>query len=124
MKPTVLITGASRGIGKAIAIRFAQEGYSLVINCRKSADALADLKKELENTYHVSVLTSVGNIGDFEYVKNLFEEAKSAFGGIDIVINNAGISHIGLLSDNKYKSFFCILYVKICYSLYAVKTAG
>ena len=99
MKPTILITGASRGIGKAIAIRFAQEGYSLVINCRKSADALADLKKELENTYHVSVLTSVGNIGDFEYVKNLFEEAKSAFGGIDIVINNAGISHIGLLSD-------------------------
>ena len=99
MKPIALITGASRGIGKAIAIRFAQEGYSLIINCSKSTDSLLALKTELEENYHIPVLASVGNIGDYTYVEQLFNEIKSEFGGIDIVVNNAGISHIGLLSD-------------------------
>ena len=64
MKPVVLITGASRGIGKAIAIRFAKEGFSLIINCSKSADALMALKTELESAFHIPVLASVGNVGD------------------------------------------------------------
>ena len=45
----ILITGSSQGIGKAIAQRFAKEGYSLIINCNKSVDALMELKRELEN---------------------------------------------------------------------------
>ena len=99
MNKNVLITGASRGIGKAIAHIFAQNGYSLVINCNKSKDALLTLKKELEDKYHIQVLASVGNIGDYDYVTELFGEIKKEFGGIDILINNAGISHIGLLTD-------------------------
>ncbi len=99
MNKTVLITGASRGIGRAIAIRFAKEGYSLVINCRNSSEELFSLKQELENNYPVTVLATVGNIGDYSYVKELFTEIKQQFGGIDILINNAGISHIGLLHD-------------------------
>lgn len=99
MKPTVLITGASRGIGKAIAHRFAQAGCPLIINCSKSAEALMALKAELEEAYHVSVLASVGNIGDYDYVEQLFEEIQKEFGGADVVVNNAGISHIGLLTD-------------------------
>lgn len=99
MKQTILITGASRGIGKAIAIRFAKEGYSLIINCMKSTNALLELKKDLEENYHIPVLASVGNIGDYTYVTQLFEDIKHTFNGVDIVINNAGISHVGLLSD-------------------------
>ena len=74
MNKTVLITGASRGIGKAIATRFAKEGYSLVINCCNSPEALTQLKKELESAYHIPVLASVGNIGDYTYVCQLFHE--------------------------------------------------
>lgn len=99
MNKTVLITGASRGIGKAIATAFARKGYHLVINCKNSADKLYALQKELEDTYHVQVLASIGDVGDFSYVNRLFEEIKQLFGGIDILVNNAGISHIGLLSD-------------------------
>lgn len=99
MNKTVLITGASRGIGKAIAIEFAQKGYHLVINCHKSAEKLYELQKELESTYHIQVLASVGDIGDFTYVCQLFEAIKRTFGGVDILVNNAGISYIGLLSD-------------------------
>lgn len=123
MKPIVLITGASRGIGKAIAIRFAKEGCSLIINCSKSADALMELKHHLTETYHVPVLASVGNIGDFSYVQRLFEEIKAEFGGIDIVVNNAGISHISLLSDMTPEEWQNILNVNLSSVFYTSKLA-
>ena len=123
MKPIVLITGASRGIGKAIAIRFAKEGGSLIINCSKSADALMELKHHLTETYHVPVLASVGNIGDFSYVQRLFEEIKAEFGGIDIVVNNAGISHISLLSDMTPEEWQNILNVNLSSVFYTSKLA-
>lgn len=96
---TVLITGASRGIGRAIAHTFAKEGFSLVINCSKSEAELLSLKDELISAYHVDILASVGDVSDYTYVESLFHDAVVRFGGIDILINNAGISHIGLLSD-------------------------
>lgn len=99
MKSTVLITGASRGIGEAIAHHFAKNGHCLIINCRHSSDALYKLKQELEETYHISVLASVGNVGDYNYVEQLFRNIEDTSGGVDIVVNNAGIAHIGLLSD-------------------------
>ena len=123
MKPTVLITGASRGIGKAIAIRFAQEGYSLIINCSKSSDALLTLKKELMATYQVPVLASVGNIGDYNYVKQLFEEIHTMFDGVDILINNAGISHVGLLSDMTPEEWHQLLDVNLSSCFYTSKLA-
>lgn len=99
MKQTVLITGASRGIGRAIATTFAKEGYQLVITCSKTEDELLALADELRKTYSVDILTSIGHIGDYDYVTRLFAEISGRFGGIDILINNAGISYVGLLSD-------------------------
>ena len=96
---TVLITGASRGIGRAIACAFAKEGYRLIINCSKSETELLALKEELAASYHTDVLAHIGDVSDYSYVTQLFKDAVARFGGIDIVINNAGISHIGLLSD-------------------------
>ena len=123
MKPTVLVTGASRGIGKAIATRFAKEGCSLVITCKNSADALYKFKKALEETYGISVLASIGNIGDYSYVHQLFEEIKETFGGIDIVINNAGISHIGLLSDMSAEEWHNLLDINLSSVFYTSKLA-
>ena len=99
MKSTVLITGASRGIGQAIAIAFAKAGYQLVITCSKTEQALLDFATILENYYGIEVMTSVGDIGDYNYVNQLFQSIQSRFGGIDILINNAGISYVGLLTD-------------------------
>ena len=83
MSKTILITGASRGIGAAIATRFAKDGYSLVITCSKSEQALLTLKNELEDTYHVPVLASLGDVGDYNYITSLFESIREHFGGID-----------------------------------------
>ena len=99
MKPTVLITGASRGIGRAIATLFAKNGYQIVITCSKSEEALLALATELRSDYSAAVLTSVGDIGDYHYVNQLFQEVAVHFGGIDVLINNAGISYVGLLTD-------------------------
>lgn len=99
MKKTVLITGASRGIGRAAAHAFARAGYNLIITCLKSADELTVLKKELEQSRPVDVLPFVGDVSSAPDMEALFEAANNRFGGVDVLINNAGISHIGLLSD-------------------------
>lgn len=99
MKSTVLITGASRGIGRAIATTFAKKDYQLVITCSKSEDELLAFADELRNNYSATVLTSVGDIGDYHYVSQLFKEIAVHFSGIDILVNNAGISYVGLLTD-------------------------
>lgn len=98
MNKTVLVTGSSRGIGRAIAIRFAKEGYNIIINCVKSEDKLYETKKEIES-FQVSCYAYVGDIGNYSTAAKLFQDAIAMFGGVDILINNAGISHIGLLSD-------------------------
>lgn len=99
MKKTVLITGASRGIGRSLSIEYAKAGFNLIITCSKTEEALLALANELTTTYHVDVLTSVGDISDFAYVEMLFKTIQKRFSRIDILINNAGISHVGLLSD-------------------------
>jgi len=99
MRSTVLITGASRGIGQAIAIAFAKAGYQLVITCSKSENELLSLADILTNHYGADVLTSVGDIGNYEYVYELFADIENRFGGVDVLVNNAGISYVGLLTD-------------------------
>jgi 3-oxoacyl-[acyl-carrier protein] reductase len=100
MEQTVLITGASRGIGRAIAHAFAGAGYQkIVINCIHSEALLDSLRRELEAAYSCRVLSCVGDVGDSTYVEQLFAEIDARFGGVDVLVNNAGISHIGLLQD-------------------------
>ncbi len=93
------ITGASHGIGRAIAIEFARAGYALAINCRHSADELNNLAEELNKTFHVPCIPLVGDVGDEDFVKHAFLRTEQTIGAVTILVNNAGISHIGLLSD-------------------------
>lgn len=95
---TVLVTGASRGIGKAIALKFAKEGYNLIITCLKSHDELMETKSEIESL-SASCMTFIGDMGDYETVKTLKLLVPEHFGSVDVIVNNAGISHIGLLTD-------------------------
>ena len=72
----VLITGASRGIGKTCAHAFAAQGFSLVVTCQSSEKELLELTSEIIDKYGVDCLPSVGDIGDGDYVDTLFAEIK------------------------------------------------
>ena len=95
MVKTVMITGASRGIGAATAKRFAGAGYNLVLICKNSGEQLQRLADTLCARYGISAQTFVGDVGDEGFAERVFSECKD----IDILINNAGISYVGLLSD-------------------------
>lgn len=97
-RKVVLVTGASRGIGRSIAVTFAKNGYDVVINCVKNADTLMVLQKEIER-YGVNCLACVGDVGNPSFVEYMFRQIESHFGTIDVLINNAGISYVGLLTD-------------------------
>lgn len=99
MKQTALITGASRGIGAALAETFARTGYQLTLCCQHSEEKLMTLSKRLQEQYHTTVLVRIGDVGDYAFVKTMVDATLEAFGAIDVLINNAGISYIGLLTD-------------------------
>ena len=95
MSKTVMITGASRGIGEAIARRFAAAGYDLILTCLNNVDRMEDLALELRTNHQVSVRCFKADMGDEESVADIFAQID----GVDILINNAGISYVGLLQD-------------------------
>ncbi|MBR3771115.1 MAG: 3-oxoacyl-ACP reductase FabG [Clostridium sp.] len=98
MNKTVFITGSSRGIGKACALEFARNGWNVVINCLKSIDALDTVSTKI-TSYGARCLALQGDVGDHATVHRFFQTIQSEFGSLDVLINNAGISKIGLFQD-------------------------
>ena len=92
----VLVTGASRGIGKGIAHRFASEGASLVLNADESS--IHDVAEELRGVGR-KVLAAMADVSDEEQVRRMFARAKDEFGKLDICVHNAGIMGISGLAD-------------------------
>lgn len=95
MKKRALITGASRGIGRAIAQRLADEGYDLVLTCAVNIDILQELVVDLKSQRCISCVGYKCDVADPGQLEKLFETEED----FDVVINNAGISHVGLLQD-------------------------
>ena len=105
----VLITGATGGIGEAIARIFAQNGHNLILQYNKNEDAAFNLKKELESEHNIKVLPVKSDLTKNEEIEALAKKALSEFGTIDVLINNAGIAHqelFQLCSDEKVKEIF------------------
>lgn len=97
-KKTVLITGASRGLGKAAALRFAREGWQVAITCRTRTEELLKVQKEIL-ALDTPCLAFTGNMGDMRDCEQLFSLIHQKLGPLDALVNNAGISHIGLFQD-------------------------
>ena len=97
----VLITGASRGIGRAAALAFAWKDYdALVLNARTENGSLEALTEEIEKiNSRIRVITSYGNAGDISYIDSLRERLDKAGVTPELVINNAAVSYVGLLTD-------------------------
>ena len=100
MSKTVFITGSSRGIGASAAKLFYENGYNVIINYNNSEKAALELSQKLPGS-----LLLKGNVSNEDDVKSMLEKAILHFGKIDVLINNAGISITGLLSDISLKEW-------------------
>lgn len=98
MNKCVVVTGASRGIGRQIALDFALEGYNVIINYNNNFSKAESLKKEiLEKGGTCEIFKA--DVSKEDEVKKLFSFAKEKFGYVDVLINNAGISYQGILNQ-------------------------
>lgn len=91
-----LITGATRGIGKAVALKFASEGADVAFTYLNSYEAAEKTVREIE-AYGVKAKAYVSNAGDFEQAHEVVKNVQAEFGRIDILVNNAGITKDGLM---------------------------
>jgi 3-oxoacyl-[acyl-carrier protein] reductase len=93
-----IVTGASRGIGAAIALRLAAEGLSVVINYSGSASAAEEIARVIEEKGG-RALTMKADVADPQAVGRMFDTVETAFGGVDILVNNAGIMVLSQMAD-------------------------
>ena len=98
MGRTVLITGASRGIGRAAAVAFAKNGFNVAVNYRKSEAEAIKLSDELEG-YGVKAAAYCADVADKSAVNEMFRKAEAELGEITVLVNNAGIAEQALFTD-------------------------
>ncbi|MDW5317386.1 SDR family oxidoreductase [Rhizobium sp. PL01] len=99
-----IVTGASRGIGAAIAERLARDGFTVVINYSGDAASAEALARTIEDKGG-RALTAKADVSDAEAVRRMFDAAEAAFGGVDVLINNAGIMALSPLAESSDSLF-------------------
>ena len=117
-----LVTGASRGIGRAIAIEFAKEGASVVINYSKDDEGAKETLEEIKRIKGYGILLKE-DIGSFQKSKLMVEEIIKTMGKIDILVNNAGISSVGLFMDAEEDGIQKIINTNLLGAMYLTKHA-
>lgn len=115
-----LITGASRGIGRAIAIEMAKEGASIVINYSKDDNGAKETLEQIKKINGYGVLVKE-DISSYENTKTMVDEIISTMGRIDILVNNAGISTVGLFMDSDEESINKIMNVNLMGPIYLTR---
>lgn len=118
----VLITGASRGIGKSTALLFAANGYHVFLNCKSSPDALSLVRQEiLSDSGSCDII--MGDVGNPLDVSSMFETIYHSCKYLDVLINNAGIAYTGLLSDMTDSEWEQIISTNLSSAFYCSRAA-
>ncbi|SFB70618.1 3-oxoacyl-[acyl-carrier-protein] reductase [Brevinema andersonii] len=115
-----IITGSTRGIGRAIAERLAEEGANIVISSSNAA-ASPEVAEEIAKKYNVKTITIQTNVAKFDEVENLVASTKEIFGRVDILVNNAGITRDNLILRMSPEDFDLVLDVHVKGVFYGTK---
>lgn len=116
---TALVTGASRGIGSAIAEALAAEGYRLYLTCKSSASDLTQVSNRLSETYQIECTPIIADMGDAQAVNRLFSQIHE----LTLLVNNAGVSHIGLLHEMSVEEWQNLMNVNLNALFYTCRLA-
>lgn len=120
---TALITGASGGIGSALAVAFAQQGYAVVLNYNNSEEKARRLADVITESYRVPALAVKCDVSDYTQVCNMFSVIEENFGGADVLLNNAGISEQSLFTDITAEQWRRIMGINLDSVFYCCKSA-
>lgn len=120
---TALVTGASRGIGRAIALKLAGSGYTVAINYAGSHDAAAKVKDEIEAAGGKAILLQ-GDVSRAEDVDRIFKTIKDEFGTLDVLVNNAGINRDALLIRMKEDNWDDVIATDLKSDFLTIKAAA
>lgn len=107
-----IVTGAGRGIGRAIALKLAEAGANLVLNYRSSEKETEELIKEIE-AKGVKAVSVKADVSKFDEAEEIIKKAKAEFGKVDILVNNAGITRDGLTMRMKEQDFDDVISVNL-----------
>lgn len=108
MSKTAIVTGASRGLGRAIALGLAEDGYNIVINYAGNAAAAEETKAAVE-AHGVQAITVQGDVADKAAVEALVKTAIDTFGSVEVLVNNAGIVRDKLMRRMKEEDWDAVL---------------
>ncbi len=122
-RKTACITGASRGIGRALAECFAASGYDLYLTCRSREPVLSALARELESSYGISCAAFSADARDPAKTSALFSAIEQRSGRLDVLINNAGISWHGLLTDMSDEAWNDVIETNLSSVFFACRSA-
>ena len=111
-RKVALITGATRGIGKEIALELAKNGFDIAVNYRSMQDDIENLKKEIEAN-NVRCEFVEADVSNFEQCESMIKETIEKYGRIDVLVNNAGITKDGLIMRMKKEDFEAVIDVNL-----------
>lgn len=120
---TAIVTGASRGIGRAVALRLGKAGARLVLNYRSNDEAMDGFLAELDAA-GIEAVKVKGDVSDPEAAKELIQTAKETFGSVDVLVNNAGITRDKLIIQMKEADFDDVIRINLKGSYNCIKHAA
>ena len=120
--PTAFISGASRGIGRAAALKLASLGYDLALNYHTNYEAAQNVQHEAQK-YGVKVLLLAGDIADENNVREMFRKIGETFGGADVVVNNASFAEQLMFQDITYEKWRRMFAVTVDGAFFTVQNA-
>lgn len=126
VRRSAVVTGSSRGIGAAVAEALAQAGYDVCLNCssERGLAAIEEQAARLASEYGVRAITQVANVADAAEAQALIDAAVEAFGRVDVLVNNAGITRDGLAVRMKEEDFDAVIDVNLKGTFHCCKAAA